>query len=481
MKNRFQLTSFCGLLSGLALLVGVLVGGSARAENALEVGSATVKSGETAEIPLLMSSDGDVQGFVLVMEWESSNAKGVEVLANDGAGKPLNGADLIQSRVEDGYVILASVLDIDGKDGEKIPAGSGTVIGTAKIRCDGPSSGTEEVSLKLVDDKHARVDGGPNLSNILSIGGLSIGKGEGLKLKNGTLTCEGEGEPTPTAKLTFAVGGTLSSSGNPRTITAGQGTTTKVHFYYKAGSKDRIQGLSMALAYSCDLAAYEDSLDITDGVLADADPEFLHLEVDNKATNKDKDGCELTVGILIDAKSPFDGRTLPTTNSYKELFSLDFRVEDQADCGKCYSLKFIDGLNGNGSTPVSNVASIGFLSKRPSLKSGQICVDGSKSGKFVRGDCNMSSSGNVAVDIADAAAMVGYFFLKGDKKFAAPCDDACDANDDGRLDASDVVYILNYLFVPKSPKPPSPGPTSAGSDPTNDKLSCEGGGDSNDC
>ena len=95
--------------------------------------------------------------------------------------------------------------------------------------------------------------------------------------------------------------------------------------------------------------------------------------------------------------------------------------------------------------------------------------------EFIRGDCNLSGELLEAVDIADAAAMVGYFFLQGNARFEAPCDDACDANDDGRLDAADVVFILEYMFVPNSPVPPAPGPLMPGPDPTDDALRCEGG------
>lgn len=481
MKKELHPTSICSVLCG-ALCLAWLSSGRAglHAENSLSVGDATVKAGETAEISLELSGDSDVQGFVLVFEWDGSKAKGVEVTPNDGAGKPLAGADLIEKRLENDFIILAAVLDIDGKDGEKIPAGNGNVIGTAKISCDGPTSGTEKVALKLVDNKYARVDGGPLLSNLISIGGRSIGKGEGLRLNNGTLTCEGEEEPTPTGKIMFACGGSLDSDGNPKTIHGARDSTHAVTFYYKApGSKDKIQGLSMAVMYSCDLNVDEDSLDMDGGALEDLKPEFVNLQVDNDPVKEDKDGCEFTLGLLIDAKSPFDGRTLPTTSKFKKLFNVDFQIEDDADCGKCYWVKFMDGLNGNGTPPVKNLVSINFRSQSPQLKHCQICVDGGTD-RFVRGDCNMSGGGRSAVDISDAAAMVGYFFFKGNAQFKAPCDDACDANDDGRLDASDVVYILNYMFVPKSPKPPAPGPTSSGSDPTKDSLGCDGG-TNNDC
>ncbi len=477
MRKKCLPTSFCGVLCSVLTFFAAA---GLRAENALSVGSASAKSGETAEIGLKLSCDSAAQGFVLVFEWDGSKARGVEVLPNDGAGKPLDGADLIQRRLEDNFIILAAVLDVDGKDSEKIPAGKDHVVGTAKLRCEGPSTGSEKVSLKLVDGKYARVDGGPVLSNLISIGGKSIGKAEGLNLKNGTLTCEGEVGPPPTGKLMFACGGELDSEGNPKSIHGGRDSKHAVNFYYKApGSKDRIQGLSMAVTYSCDLNVDADSLDMDGGALEDLQPEFVHLEADNSPTKDDKDGCEFTLGLLIDFRSPFDGRTLPVTSKFKKLFSVDFEIENDADCGKCYWVKFMDGLNGNGTPPVKNLVSIGFQSQAPQLMHCQICVDGGND-KFVRGDCNLSNMGRMSVDISDAAAMVGYFFFKGDKQFLAPCDDACDANDDGRLDASDVVFILNYLFVPKSPKPPAPGPTSAGSDPTKDSLACDGGRN-NDC
>lgn len=478
MKTQFQLATFFGFLS--CLLIGVLESGVARAENALTVGSASANSGATAELDLKVSADSDAQGFVLVFEWDAAKAKGVDVVPNDGAGKPLNGADLVQTRVADGFMILAAVMDVDGKDGEKIAAGQNQVVGTAKIRCEGPAQGTTEIALKLVDNKHARVDGGPALSNLIAIAGRSIGKAEGLRLRDGVLTCKGDGEPPPpTGKIMFAAGGTLTDDGVPRRIRGARESKHKVYFYYKApGSKDRIQGFSMAVQYSCDLDARENTFSLDGGELEGLKPEFVHLQVDNAPTKLDKDGCEFTLGVLIDAKSPFDSRTLPTTTKLKRLFTMEFEIENDADCGKDYWVKFMDGLNGNGSTDVHNRVSVAFFSQVPQLMNGTITVDGS-SDKFVRGDCNLSSTNKVSVDIADAAAMVGYFFLTGENKFNAPCDDACDANDDGRLDASDVVYLLNYLFIPKSPKPPTPGPTNAGTDPTNDNLGCDGG--KNDC
>ena len=49
----------------------------------------------------------------------------------------------------------------------------------------------------------------------------------------------------------------------------------------------------------------------------------------------------------------------------------------------------------------------------------------------------------------------------------APCQDAADSDDNGQLNITDGVRILNYLFL-GGPAPPAPGPDSCGPDPTSD-------------
>ena len=466
-----KLYRFC--LSG-AFLCGmvVLFGSPVSAENALIVGKGSAQANNVADIPLTLSGDQDVQGFVMIFEWNSSNGKGVELQPNSGAGSPLDGADLIVKRVEDGFMVFSVVMDADGKDAEKIAAGQNIRIGTAQIRCGSPS-GTVETPIQLVDKQHAAVQGGPILSNLISIAGRSITAQEGLSLKNGSFTCEGQ---VVTGGVVFACGGPLGDDGNPTTLKGPHGSTQTETFYYKApstGTKERIQGLSMSVSFDCNLTGLPATLNLDGGALKETNAEFVHLEIDNNATQVDTDGCELTFGTLIDAVAPHDGRTLPPSNGFRKLFSVDFQVSDMATCGACLDIRFKDGLNGNGDVAVSNLVSINFQSQAPQLQNCAICVEGEPS--FVRGDCNFSNMGALSVDIADAAAEVGFLFLEGDLHFNAPCLDACDANDDGRLDAADVVFILNYLFVPKSPKPPPPGALKAGKDPTKDTLGCDAG------
>lgn len=60
-------------------------------------------------------------------------------------------------------------------------------------------------------------------------------------------------------------------------------------------------------------------------------------------------------------------------------------------------------------------------------------------GDFVRGDADRSGS----VNISDAVIQLLHIFGSDG---AMPCEDAADANDDGRLDITDPVVTLGFLF-----------------------------------
>ncbi|MGH2628688.1 MAG: hypothetical protein ACRDHY_18785, partial [Anaerolineales bacterium] len=51
------------------------------------------------------------------------------------------------------------------------------------------------------------------------------------------------------------------------------------------------------------------------------------------------------------------------------------------------------------------------------------------------------------------------------------CLKSCDANDDGKLEVADAVYILSYLFTANRPAPKDPFST-LDIDPTPDALTC---------
>ncbi len=81
---------------------------------------------------------------------------------------------------------------------------------------------------------------------------------------------------------------------------------------------------------------------------------------------------------------------------------------------------------------------------------------------FLRGDANDDG----AVDLSDGVAILNDLFIGIDAR--APCDDALDANDTGQIDLSDGIHVLNFLFQ-GGPSPPAPFP-DPGEDPTADSL-----------
>ena len=92
---------------------------------------------------------------------------------------------------------------------------------------------------------------------------------------------------------------------------------------------------------------------------------------------------------------------------------------------------------------------------------------------FVRSDANASGR----IDITDPVFLLSYLFLGGD---APPCLDAADADNSGKgaPNITDAIFILNYLFL-GTQSPPAPRPSAAvyaqtdcGTD-TDDPIGCE--------
>lgn len=83
---------------------------------------------------------------------------------------------------------------------------------------------------------------------------------------------------------------------------------------------------------------------------------------------------------------------------------------------------------------------------------------------FRRADTNADGK----LNITDAVSMLNFLFLGGP---APTCEDAADTDDSGRLNITDAVSTLNHLFL-GGPEPPAPS-AACGTDPTDDDLGCE--------
>lgn len=87
---------------------------------------------------------------------------------------------------------------------------------------------------------------------------------------------------------------------------------------------------------------------------------------------------------------------------------------------------------------------------------------------FIRGNCSPSlQPGPQPLDLTDGIFLLERLFLLPEEPI---CKDACDTNDDGRLNMTDAIYVFNFLFL-GGPAPPAPFP-ECGTDPTPDDLSC---------
>ena len=164
--------------------------------------------------------------------------------------------------------------------------------------------------------------------------------------------------------------------------------------------------------------------------------------------------------------------------------SANFTIQDDATCGSVCPIEFVDGLNGTGNVPVNNVVSVANSSRAVSCL--DCAIEVVEKERFVRGDCNFSQiRGGMAVDIADAAAVMSFVYGRGIHTFEPPCLDACDCNDDNLIDAADALCILQYYFEGGAfPVTPGPGlvvvddlvqETAPGQDPTRDFLDCRAG------
>ncbi len=128
-----------------------------------------------------------------------------------------------------------------------------------------------------------------------------------------------------------------------------------------------------------------------------------------------------------------------------------------------YSYHLVEGvvnvLSVLGTAPGHSTAVSASVSSSP----GTFSIEVSSAPQFVRGDCNVDASTN----IADSIHLLSHLFTG---PLVLSCDDACDTNDDGTLDLADAVTLLTALFDGGGPLA-DPSDT-CGADPTSDTLGC---------
>jgi len=86
--------------------------------------------------------------------------------------------------------------------------------------------------------------------------------------------------------------------------------------------------------------------------------------------------------------------------------------------------------------------------------------------EFRRGDANADDK----VNISDAITTLNFLFAGTPRP--PPCLKALDADDDGELNITDAIFELSFLFL-GGPEPPPPGTEQCGVDPTDDEITCD--------
>jgi hypothetical protein len=399
---------------------------------------------------------GATQGFVLSI----SHDAGVITLTDinlAGTASESAGAEFVAVNVLAGGGTIGVVLDFNAPfGGQTIAPGQNIHIANYDYICVNKvvyTSLDPVVPPSVVTDLTFvnGVFGTPPLDNVVVVGGLSINP----DLFNGTFTCNPiEG---PTVDTAFRCG----PPGGPGVISGSAGEEVQVCFYYEDPT-DNIQGLQMAVCFDCNLTFNDFS--IAGSIFDEVGAEFVNYNIDNDAG--DGDGCEMVVGILLDALPPFDGQTAPPTATPLLIGCSNVTISAGAPCDTCLAVNFCNNINGAGNVLIENIAIIDFESVQGLQLFGcEVCV--APVPVFQRGDCNDDTK----VDLADAAKILGWQF-QGEP---INCPDACDANDDGKINLADAVLLMNYLFK-FGDGPADPGPETPGEDGTDDNLpECDNG------
>ena len=183
------------------------------------------------------------------------------------------------------------------------------------------------------------------------------------------------------------------------------------------------------------------------------------IEIDFWQVNVHPDEGFLSIGALVDITPPFDGELIPNIGCALRYLTIEATVGDEAEGELAIALE--DNL---GFPPLTNLFAIDndFVAVSEMTR-GVISVPALNAGFFLRGDANLDGT----VDVSDPVAILEDRFLG---RFEILCKDAADADDNERLQLTDVVYLLNYLFQ-GGPIPPAPS-FEPGPDPQGLALDC---------
>jgi len=304
----------------------------------LTVGDVT---GPSATVAVTMTSDEDVQGFVLSVGYQPDPSL-VTTLDVRAAGATIaNGAELIIGEILAEGFTLGVVMDFNPPyAGQVIPAGTGLLIAEADVDASAAAAGlvpgdATTVNVVLQDGLNT-----PPLANILVVDGMSISAAEGLVLDSGVMTIIGKGDQV-------------------RIVSASGVSNTAVPVRVEVENTEPVEAFVLSIAH---------------------DPAITLEEVTTAGTSAGAVGAEFevariypnggTIGVVLDFEPPYAGQTLPVGINSMAIFRYRTSSFQCPAAAVSYNLTFVDEVF--GSPPLSNVLVQGGMSIPPDVVNGTV-------------------------------------------------------------------------------------------------------------
>jgi hypothetical protein len=299
-------------------------------------------SGASGTLPIRMSSDEDVQGFVLSGGFDASKLAVDDVRA---AGVTVaQGAELIVGEILTGGFTLGVVMDFNPPyAGQVIGDGNDQLIAEADVASDLvlPCGDSELVAVNFQNGLNS-----PPLSNILVVGGQSIGVDENLVMTGGGLTVPGACDTIKVASATGAAGA--------ETVTA----------EIQVDNNVPVEGYVLSFQF-------QDGPTLQDVTTAGTDAAAVGIEfevIKEYATGA-------TVGVVFDFDPPYDGQFLDigSDQSLAKLvfFKAAFLCPDRDTVvTENYAIDLADNIF--GTPPLANILVEGGQSISPDLVDGSV-------------------------------------------------------------------------------------------------------------
>jgi hypothetical protein len=234
---------------------------------------------------------------------------------------------------------------------------------------------------------------------------------------------------------------------------------TTVQATVSAKHPGTVQAYSIAFLFDKNILTFVDATCVGTAAALSVKPQTIE-SFNVKTENFSATRTRVSVGAVADFVPPFTAHEIPASlDTFQSLSVFTFDIKDDAGLvGTSTELTFHNG----GPTDGNNVLVVKQQSVPTAMQNGRI--DFIDAPLFRRGLIN----DDTRLDISDGIVMLGYMFL-GDAE--PKCMLAADVNADNRVDLSDAIYMFNYMFN-GGPKPRDPFESCGTDQRTDGRLNC---------